>query len=72
MLIIKVRRDKAQEFDGSLNAVAKGKVNEYVHGKNMCCCTDNKERSPLDQTAPHSLRSFRCSALVLSYFHQVI
>lgn len=69
MLIIKARCDKAQEFDGSRNAVAKGRVSEYVHGKNMRRCTDNKERSPMNEQFLTFLRSFLCRVLVLSYFH---
>jgi hypothetical protein len=72
VLIIKARWDKAQEFDGSRNAVAKSRVSEYVHGKSMLHCTDNKERSPMDEQLHTFLKSFLCRALVLSYFLQVV
>ena len=72
MLIIQARCDKAQEFDGSRIAVAKDKVNVYVHVNSMRCCTDIQERSLMDEQLHTSLRSLLCSAHVLSYFHPVI
>lgn len=66
MLIIKARCDKAQEIDGSRDAVTKVKVSETVHVNSMCCCADNKERSPMDEELHISLRSF--FAVAHSYF----